>query len=98
MKVEKHQERLPKVRMGSEELENVYTFVYLGAEIAADGDQQVTLKHRCALPGVDTTSTGLFSHRQSFRSSYLSFHTGRQKVTEWSKLEDVVIHHKENYP
>ena len=28
-------------------LENVYSFVYLGSELAADGDQQVTLKHRC---------------------------------------------------
>lgn len=45
MKVEKYQESLPKVKMGSEELENVYSFVYLGAEIAADGDQQVTRKH-----------------------------------------------------
>ena len=47
IKVEKYQDSLPKVKMGREELDNVYSFVYLGAEIAADGDQQVTLKHRC---------------------------------------------------
>ena len=33
--------------MGNEALENVYGFVYLGGEIAGDGDQRVTLKHRC---------------------------------------------------
>ena len=27
-------------------LENVYTMVYLGAEVAGDGDQQVTFKHQ----------------------------------------------------
>ena len=46
MKVEKHQESLEKVTMGSECLENVYSFQYLGAEIAGDGDQEVTVKHR----------------------------------------------------
>ena len=47
MKVEEFQKNLPKVKMGLKELENVYSFVYLGAEIAGDGDQKVTLKHRC---------------------------------------------------
>ena len=47
LKVEKHQEQFAKVVMGDEELSNVYSFVYLGAEIAGDGDQQVTLKYRC---------------------------------------------------
>ena len=47
LKVEKHQDTLPKVMMGNEALENVYGFVYLGGEIAGDGDQRVTLKHRC---------------------------------------------------
>ena len=47
MKVEKHQDTLPKVMMGNEALDNVYSMVYLGAEIAGDGDQKVTLKHRC---------------------------------------------------
>ena len=47
MKVENHQNSLPKVKIGQHELENVYSFVYLGSEIAADSDQQVTLKHRC---------------------------------------------------
>ena len=47
MKVEKYQDELEKVKMGDENLENVYSFVYLGAEIAGDGDQHVTLKHRC---------------------------------------------------
>ena len=47
MKVEKYQESLDKVKMGNEYLENVYSFQYIGAEIAGDGDQEVTLKHRC---------------------------------------------------
>ena len=33
--------------MGENTLDNAYSFVYLGAEIAADGDQEVTVKHRC---------------------------------------------------
>ena len=46
MKVEEHNKSLPKVKMGDKELENTYSFVYLGAEIPGDGDQSVTLKHR----------------------------------------------------
>ena len=46
LKVEKEQETFDKVKMGSSYLENVYSFIYLGAEIAGDGDQEVTLKHR----------------------------------------------------
>ena len=47
MKVEEFQQTLDKVRIGAEELENVYTFQYLGAEIAGDGDPLVPVKHRC---------------------------------------------------
>ena len=47
MKVEEHQKTLPTVKMGQEELENTSSFVYLGAEVPGDGDQKVTLKHRC---------------------------------------------------
>ena len=46
MKVEEHQNSLPKVMMGDKELDNTYAMVYLGAEVAGDGDQQVTFKHR----------------------------------------------------
>lgn len=46
MKVEEHQKSLPSVMMGDQILENVYAMVYLGAETAGDGDQQVTFKHR----------------------------------------------------
>ena len=46
MKVEEHQKSLPNVMMGDQMLENVYAMVYLGAETAGDGDQQVTFKHR----------------------------------------------------
>ena len=47
MKVEQYQDTLPKVHIGANELDNVYSFVYLGGEIARDGDQEVTVKHRC---------------------------------------------------
>ena len=47
MKVEEFQNALPKVKMGQHELDNVYSFVYLGSEKAGNGDQLVTLKHRC---------------------------------------------------
>ena len=46
-KVEEHQKTLPKVKIGEQVLENVFVFEYLGAAIAADGDQTITLKHRC---------------------------------------------------
>ena len=46
IKVEDHQKSLPVVKMGDNELQNVYSAVYLGAEIAGDGDQKVTFKHR----------------------------------------------------
>ena len=45
--VEQYQETLTKVKIGTDELENVYSFVYLGAKIANDGDPDVTVKHRC---------------------------------------------------
>ena len=46
-KTEQLQGTYDKVKIGEVELENVYSFVYLGAEIAADGDLEVTVKHRC---------------------------------------------------
>ena len=44
MKVKEHQKSLPKFMMGDQEIENAYAMVYLGAEVAGAGDQQVTLK------------------------------------------------------
>ena len=49
IKTEKHQQQLPKVQIGQEVLENVYSFVYLGAEIASDGDPEVTIQHRIGI-------------------------------------------------
>ena len=46
-KVELAQSQFDKVKIGNLELENLYAFVYLGTEIAGDGDQEVTVKHRC---------------------------------------------------
>ena len=46
-KVEQLQETLDKVKIGTSELDNVYSFVYLGAEVAGDGDPAVMVKHRC---------------------------------------------------
>ena len=45
-KVKDKQQELPHVKLGNESLENVYSFVYLGSEIAADGDPIVPVKHR----------------------------------------------------
>ena len=42
-----HQATYEKVTIGAEELENVYSFVYHGAEIPSDGDQIIPVKHRC---------------------------------------------------
>ena len=47
MKVEQHQSSFPKVNIGSEELENVYLFNYLGADVPGDGDVEIPVKHRC---------------------------------------------------
>ena len=44
-KVEEFQKTLTKVKIGTNELENVYSFQYLGAEIAGDRDQLVTATH-----------------------------------------------------
>ena len=46
MKTVNHQSTLPKVHINQSELENVYSFVYLGAEIAANGDREVSVQHR----------------------------------------------------
>ena len=46
-KVDKFQDTLERVKMGENTLDNAYPCVYLDAEIAADGDQEVTVKHRC---------------------------------------------------
>ena len=37
-----HQNTLERVYIGNEELENVYSFTYLGAELTCDGDPVVT--------------------------------------------------------
>ena len=47
MKVEQKQSTFEKVKIGNEELDNVYTFNYLGAEIPSDGDVEIPVKHRC---------------------------------------------------
>ena len=47
LKVEQHQNTYDKVKIGNDELENVFTFTYLGAEISGDGDPLIPVKHRC---------------------------------------------------
>lgn len=44
-KVNQEQHGLPRVKLGDKFLENVYSFVYLGSEIAGDGDPLVPVKH-----------------------------------------------------
>ena len=46
-KVDEYQKSLPKVKLHNEYLENVFSFEYLGAEMAADGDPLITIQHRC---------------------------------------------------
>jgi hypothetical protein len=46
MKIVKHQSTLEKVMLGGKELENVYSFIYLGAEIAGDENHEIPVKHR----------------------------------------------------
>ena len=70
LKTEKHQESLPKVQIGQSDLENVYSFVYLGAEIASDGDPEVTVRHRINI------AWGRFGeYRQVLTSSKLPVNT-----------------------
>ena len=45
-KVKEKQQELPRVMLGNEYLENVYAFVYLGSEVAGDGDPLIPAKHR----------------------------------------------------
>ena len=46
-KVGQYQGTLEKVKIGDEELDNVYAFVYLGADVPADGNPEIPVKHRC---------------------------------------------------
>ena len=46
-KIEQLQRTFDKVSIGTEEIDNVYSFVYLGAEVPADGNPDVTIQHRC---------------------------------------------------
>ena len=46
MKVVQHQSTLENVLLGTNELQNVYSFIYLGDEIAGDGNHETLLKHR----------------------------------------------------
>ena len=46
-KIEQFQGTLEKVKIGQEELDNVYSFVYLGADVPADGNPEVPVQHRC---------------------------------------------------
>ena len=43
--------------MDENDLENIYAFVYLGAEIAGDGDHMVMVKHRCDTAWGDFVNT-----------------------------------------
>ena len=47
LKTVEHQKELDTVKIGDESLDNVYTFTYLGAEVAGDGDPVVPAQHRC---------------------------------------------------
>ena len=58
IKIKSKQDELPKVHIGNNELENVYTFTYLGAEISGDGDSEITVQHRCNI------ATGRFNEHR----------------------------------
>ena len=45
-KIEQFQGTLEKVKIGQEELDNVYSFIYLGADVPADGNPEVPVQHR----------------------------------------------------
>ena len=63
----KNQSTLSKVHINQSEPENVYLFVYFGAEIAADGDQEVTVK-----PRIDVTLGGFAEYRSALLSNKLT--------------------------
>ena len=47
IEIEKHKGTLDKVKIGDEELDNVYSVVSLGSENAADDAQLVAVNQRC---------------------------------------------------
>ena len=47
IKSEMLQNSYPKVKISGEEIDNVLSFVYLGSEVANDGDPETPLTHRC---------------------------------------------------
>ena len=68
-KVEQYQGTLEKVKIGDEEIDNVYGFVYLGADVPADGNPEITVKHRCNI------AWGRFNdHRKSLTAGKLLVH------------------------
>ena len=65
-KVEQFQATLDKVKIGTEELENVYSFTYLGAATPADGNHEVPVQHRINI------AWGAFNdHRKSLTTAKL---------------------------
>ena len=63
MKIKIKQDELPKVHIGNHELENVYTFTYLGTEISGDGNSEITAQHRC------NVAIGKFNEHRSILTS-----------------------------
>ena len=51
VKVEKHQHTLPTTRIGNEELENVYVFIYLCVKIAGESNYKITIATESILDG-----------------------------------------------
>ena len=66
MKVEEHQKKVPKVKMGDNELKNLYSAVCLGAEVPSDGDKIITLKHFSDIAGARFNE-----YRKAFTSTKL---------------------------
>ena len=68
---EKYQEQ---VHIGQDDLNNVYSFVYLGVEIASDGDPEVTIQHRINIIW-GQFGEYLYSYRQVLTAAKLPIYT-----------------------
>ena len=49
MEIRKKSKELPKVHIGYNVYENLYTFTFLGTEISGDGNSEITAQNRCNL-------------------------------------------------
>ena len=68
MEIRKKSNELPKVHIGYNVYENLYTFTFLGTEISGDENSEITAQNRCNL-----TIRKCFEYRSVLKNTKLPF-------------------------